>query len=186
MICAALPTSRLVALPAGVWSISSSVMTNQIMLEISMSSIDFPSSSSSRAMAPRHCSSCVGRVLDADPARQVVLRDPLGGALRVLEPAEEDRRVGLLEGLRAEPAPVEVGELAVVLEQVVRPDALHDLDRLAHVLVPLGEDVRGARGRELLGHPAGPDAHVEPAVATGGRPWRAPRPAHPARGTACR
>ncbi len=40
-------------LPAGVWSMSWSVMTNQIMLESSMSSIDLPSSSSSRAMAPR-------------------------------------------------------------------------------------------------------------------------------------
>jgi hypothetical protein len=106
----------------------------------------------------------VGRVLDPDPPRQVVLRDAARRALRVLEAAEEDRRVGLLHGLGSEPAPVEVGELAVVLEQVVRPDALHDLDRLAHVLVPLREDVRGAGGRELLGHPPGADADVDPAV----------------------
>src|SRR5262245_30771840 len=106
----------------------------------------------------------VRRVLDPDPARQGILRDAVCRALRVLEPAEEDRRVRLLDRLRAEPASVEVGELAVVLEEVVRPDALHDLDRLAHVPVPLGEDVRGARRREFLGHPAGPHAHVDPAV----------------------
>ena len=35
-------------------------MTNQIMLEISMSSIDRPSSSSSRAMPPRHFCSASG------------------------------------------------------------------------------------------------------------------------------
>ena len=85
-------------------------------------------------MAPRHCCELLRRVLDPDPARQAVLRDAVRRALRVLEPAEEDRRVRLLQRLRAEPAAVEVGELAVVLEQVVRPDALHDLDRLAHVL----------------------------------------------------
>src|SRR5262252_8736346 len=103
-------------------------------------------------------------VLDPDPARQAVLRDAARRALRVLEPAEEDWRVRLLDRLRSEPASVEVGELAVVFEEVVRPDALHDLDRLAHVLVSLGEDVRGARGREFLGHPAGAHAHVDPAV----------------------
>src|SRR5262249_57537250 len=83
----------------------------------------------------------VGRVLDADPARQSVLRDAVGGPLRVLQPAEEDGRGRLLDGLGSESAPIEVGELAVVLEEVVGPDALHDLDRLAHVLVPLGKDV---------------------------------------------
>src|SRR5512147_630595 len=103
-------------------------------------------------------------VLDPDPARQVVLRDAVRRTLRILEPAEEDRRMRLLYGLRSEPASVEVGELAVILEEVVGPDALHDLDRLAYVAVPLGEDVRGARGREFLGHPPGPHAHVDPAV----------------------
>src|SRR5215471_17491165 len=93
-----------------------------------------------------------------------VARRTFSGSLGVLEPAEEDRRVRLLYRLRAEPASVEVGELAVVLEEVVRPDALHDLNRLSHVLVSLGEDVRDARGREFLGHPAGPHAHVDPAV----------------------
>jgi hypothetical protein len=72
--------------------------------------------------------------------------------------------VRLLQRLRAETAAVEVGELAVVLEQVVRPDALHDLDRLAHVLVPLREDVRGARRGELLGHPPRPHTDVDPTV----------------------
>src|SRR3954471_14694740 len=151
VICTAVPASRLVAFPRGVWSVSSSVMTNQIMLEISRSSIDLPCcSSSSQAMAPRHAPGAgapppllqlVGRVLDADPAGQVVLRHPVGCTLRVLQPAEEDGRIRLLHGLHSEPAPVEVGELAVVLEQVVRPDALHDLDRFSHVRVPLREDV---------------------------------------------
>ena len=89
----------------------------------------------------------------------------------------------LLRGLVSEPARLEVGELAVVLEEVVRPDALHDLERLAHVLVPFGEDVRRARGREPLGHPAGADTNVEPAapeVVDGGElrgegAWRAER-----------
>ena len=59
------------ALPAGVWSISWSVMTNQIMLEISMSSIDLPSSSSSRAMAPRHVAAAASGVswMPIQPAR---------------------------------------------------------------------------------------------------------------------
>src|SRR6185312_14350947 len=95
-------------------------------------------------------------VLDPDPARQAVRRDAVRRALRVLEPADEDRRVRLLYRFRSEPASVEVGKLAVVLEEVVCPDALHDLDRLAYVLVPLGEDVRGTRGREFLGHPPRP------------------------------
>jgi hypothetical protein len=72
--------------------------------------------------------------------------------------------VRLLHGLRSEPAALEVGELAVVFEELVRPDALHDLDRLAYVLVPLRVDVRRAGGGELLGHPAGADTDVEPAV----------------------
>jgi hypothetical protein len=59
----------------------------------------------------------------------------------VHETAHEDRRMRLLHRLGSRSRSVEVGELAVVLEDVVRPDALHDLDRLAHVGVPLGEDV---------------------------------------------
>ena len=102
--------------------------------------------------------------LDPDPARQAVRRDAVVRALGVLDPAEEDRRVRVLYRFRSESASVEVGKLAVVLEEVVRPDALHDLDRFAYVLVPLGEDVRGARGREFLGHPPGSHAHVDPAV----------------------
>ena len=70
----------------------------------------------------------------------------------------------LLHGLGAEPASLEVGELTVVLEEVVRPDPLHDLDRLAHVRMPLGEDVGGTRGGELLGHPARADADVDAAA----------------------
>ena len=58
----------------------------------------------------------------------------------------------------------EVRELAVVLEQVVGPDALHDLDRLAHVGVAALEQLRDAGGGELLGHPAGTDADVETTV----------------------
>ncbi len=115
-------------------------------------------------MAPRHCSSSSGvSWIPIQPDRPYV-GDAVRRALRVLEPAEEDRRVRLLYRLRSEAACLEVGELAVVLEQIVRPDALHDLDRLAHVLVALGEDVRGARRGELLGHPARPHAHVDPAV----------------------
>src|SRR3954464_9375626 len=162
--CAALPARRLLALPAGVWSISWSVMTNQIMLETSMSSIDLPSSSSSRAMAPRHCCRRSGvSWMPIQPARSYFATRS-AERFGLLSPLKKIGGGGLLDRLRAEPARVEVGELAVVFEEVVRPDALHDLDRLAQVLEPLGEDVRGARGRELLGHPAGPHAHVEPAV----------------------
>src|SRR4030095_2241405 len=103
-------------------------------------------------------------VLDPDSAPQAVPSDAGRRALRILEAAEEERWVRLLYRFRSEPASVEVGELAVVLEEVVRPDALHDLDRLAYVLVPLGEDVRDARGRALIGHPPAPPAPVDPAV----------------------
>ncbi len=104
----------------------------------------------------------LGRVLDADPARQVVLGDPLRRDLRVDETAHEDRRMRLLHRLPAEAARSEVGELAVVLERLVRPDALADLDRLTHVGVATREDVGGARGGELLGHPASADTDVDP------------------------
>ena len=40
MICAAVPAIRLVSLPLGVWSVSSSVMTVQIMLQMSRSSTE--------------------------------------------------------------------------------------------------------------------------------------------------
>src|SRR5215469_563247 len=103
-------------------------------------------------------------VLDADPACHPVLRYPARRALRVLEPAEEHRRGRLLQRLRAEPAALEIGELTVVFEDIVRPDSLHDLDRLTHVLVPLRVDVRHACRREFLGHPARSDGNIEPAV----------------------
>ena len=38
-----------------------------------------------------------------------------------------------MQRLGPESAAVEVGELAMVLEQFVGPDALHDLERLAHM-----------------------------------------------------
>ena len=71
---------------------------------------------------------------------------------------------GFWTGFAPKPAQVEVGELAVVLEELVGPDALHDLDGLPHMGVPSREDVRRARGGELLGHPAGAHAHVDPPV----------------------
>jgi hypothetical protein len=54
-ICWALPASRFEPLPAGVWSIGSSVMTNQIMLHMSkFSGKPRPSSFSSRSISPFH------------------------------------------------------------------------------------------------------------------------------------
>ena len=106
----------------------------------------------------------LGGVLDADPTRKTVLRDAARRAFRILQATEVDRRARLLQRLRAKATALKVGELAVVLKEVVRPDALEDLDRLAHVLVPFGENVRRARGRKFLGHPAGTQAHVHPAI----------------------
>ena len=67
----------------------------------------------------------------------------------------------LLHRFGTKPGPLEVGELAVILEEVIRPDTLHDLDRVADVLVPLREDMGGARRGEppapgLLRLPAAP------------------------------
>ena len=70
----------------------------------------------------------------------------------------------ILDRLMSEATRLEVGELAVVFEQLVGPDALADLDRLAHVSVATREDVRRAGGRELLGHPAGTEPDVQPAA----------------------
>ena len=110
--------------------------------------------------------------------------------LRVLQAAEPDRRVRLLHRPDTEAGGPEVGELAVILEQVVRPRADHDVEGFADLLVPTGEHVGGADGGELLDHPARSDADVQPAArelvdrgAVGGhdgrRPVREVEDAHP-------
>ena len=68
----------------------------------------------------------VGTVLDPDPSLQAVLRDARGRALGILEAGEVDRRMRLLQRLGTEAAQREIGELAVILEQVVGPDALQE------------------------------------------------------------
>src|SRR6266849_4437714 len=70
----------------------------------------------------------------------------------------------LLNGLYAEAAFRKRGKLAVILEEFLRPDTLHDLDRLDDVFVPSFVDVRRTRSLELLGHPAGSDANVDPSA----------------------
>src|SRR6266851_10451336 len=67
----------------------------------------------------------------------------------------------LLNGLYAEAAFRKRGKLAVILEEFLRPDTLHDLDRLDDVFVPFFVDVRRTRSLELLGHPAASDADVD-------------------------
>src|SRR5262249_40846738 len=106
----------------------------------------------------------VGGVLDSDPAGQAIFGDPFRRDLRYSEPSEEDRRMKLFDGLHAEAAFFERGKLTVIFEDVVRPDTLHDLDRLDDVLVPLLVDVRRTRGFELLRHPTRSDAYVDPSA----------------------
>ena len=92
-------------LPLSDWSTFSSVMTVQIMLLISRSSTErrAPELVQLPLDGAAPLPDVVRRVLDPDPARQVVLRDAQRRALRVLEPAEEDRRSGCCSGLAPNP-----------------------------------------------------------------------------------
>src|SRR6266849_967215 len=105
-----------------------------------------------------------GGVLYSDPAGQSVFGDPLRRDLRYPEAPEKDRWMRLLNGLYAEAAFWKRGELAVILEELLGPDTLHDLDRLNDVFVPSFIDVRRTRGLELLRHPARSDANVDPSA----------------------
>src|SRR5271155_5621554 len=72
--------------------------------------------------------------------------------------------MGFLNGLHAKAAFWKRSELAMILEEFLRPDALHDLDGFDDVLVPSLVNVRRTRGLELLRHPAGSDSYVDPAA----------------------
>src|SRR5262249_10076328 len=103
-------------------------------------------------------------VLYSDPAGQSVFGDSLRRDLRYSEPSEKDRRMRLLNGLNAEAAFRKRRELAVILEDLLRPDALHYLDRLDDMFVASFVDVRCTRSLELLRHPTGSDGHVDPSA----------------------
>ena len=141
MICCSVPTRMFVALPLSVWSVSLVGDGDQIMLHISRSSID---SAADRLellgrWRPATSASPSGvSWMPIQPARSY-LATRFAERLRVLEPAEEDRRAAAAAAAGTETATVEVGELAVVLEVSFCPDALADLDRLAHVRVPRGK-----------------------------------------------
>jgi len=70
----------------------------------------------------------------------------------------------MVERAYAEAAVRNRGELAVILEEFLSPDTLYDLDRLDDVSVASFEDVRRTRSLELLRHPAGSDANVDPSA----------------------
>ena len=111
MIWPAVPTIRLLSLAFGVWSVSASVMTNQVMLQISRSSMVrvLPSSPSSCWISPRHVLMSSG-VSWIPIKRAPVLTDAARRTLLVLETAEEDRRMRLLHRLGPEPAWFEIGD----------------------------------------------------------------------------
>src|SRR4051812_25423163 len=108
--CSAVPTSRLVALPLRVWSTSASVMTNQIMLQISMSSIDLPSSSSSRAIASRHCPRDSGVSWMPIQPDRLYLATRLAERLGSLSPLKKIGGCGFLGGVGPHPPRAEGGD----------------------------------------------------------------------------
>ena len=151
-------------MPLSVWSVSWSVMTNQIMLEISRSSIDLPSSSSSRPMAVRHSVSSRGvSWMPIHPARSYFamrLAERLGSR----SPLKKIGGCGFCSGLWPKPDGSKSANSPWYskVSFVQMPLQISIVSRTC--VCRLREDVRGARGSELLGHPPGTDTDVEPAA----------------------